>query len=71
LRSPNEVSRDTIVGFKALWHLNILNAIRKLLPLHLPLSSNIHTVPQRWYRYKIPYMTLHVTVDRFAGLGQK
>jgi hypothetical protein len=61
LRFPNEVSRDAIVGFKALWHLNILNAIRKLLPLYLPLSSNIHTGPQQWYRYEIPSMALHLT----------
>jgi hypothetical protein len=62
------VSRDAIVGFKALWHLNILNAIRKLLPLHLPLSSNIHTGPQRWYRYEIPSMALYLTtVSRKRG----
>jgi hypothetical protein len=61
LRSPNEVSRDTTIVFKALWHLNILNVIRKLLLLHLLLSSNIHMVPQRWYRYEIPYMALHLT----------
>jgi hypothetical protein len=36
MRSLNEVSSDPSLVLKALWHLNNLNAIRKLLPLYLP-----------------------------------
>jgi hypothetical protein len=55
------VSSDSLLVLKALWHLNILNAICKLLPLHLPLISNIHTGPQRWYRCEISSMALYLT----------
>jgi hypothetical protein len=36
LEVPKRGVKRPLVGLKALWHLNILNAIRKLLPLHLP-----------------------------------
>jgi hypothetical protein len=61
LEVPKRGVKRPLVGFKALWHLNILNAIRKLLLLQLPLSSNINMGPQRWYRCKIPSMALHLT----------
>jgi hypothetical protein len=35
LEVPKQGVKRPLVGLKALWHLNILNTIRKLLPLHL------------------------------------
>jgi hypothetical protein len=61
LEVPKRGVKRPLVGFRSPMALNTLNAICKLLPLQISLSSNITMGPQRWYRCKIPSMVLHLT----------